>query len=52
VNFMNFSRVKYKVLHMGRGNPKHKYRLSGERIESSPEEKDLVLTDQKLNMTW
>ncbi|GAB0188191.1 hypothetical protein GRJ2_001284400 [Grus japonensis] len=50
---MKFNMAKCKVLHMGRRNPKHDYRLGREWIESSPEEKDLrILIDEKLNMTW
>ncbi|GAB0175869.1 hypothetical protein GRJ2_000052100 [Grus japonensis] len=51
-NRMKFNKAKCKVLHVGRRNPKHNYRLGREWIESSPEEKQLrVLVYENLNMT-
>ena len=52
VNLLKFNKAKRKVLPRGWGNPKHRSRLGGKRIESSPEEKDLgVLDDKRLNTT-
>lgn len=39
----NARKFKCKVLRLGWGNPKRKYRLSGNWIKNSLEEKDLVV---------
>ncbi|PKU47463.1 rna-directed dna polymerase from mobile element jockey-like [Limosa lapponica baueri] len=51
-NLMKFNKAKCKILHVGWSNPKHKYRLGREWIESSLEEKDLgMLVGGKFIMT-
>jgi len=52
-NIMKLNKAKCKVLRMGWGNPKHKYRLDREWIVSSHKEEDLgVLVNEKLGVTW
>jgi len=52
-NLMKFNKAKCKVLHLGQGNPKHKYRLGREWLESFPEVMVFGPSfDKRLNMSW
>jgi len=52
VNFMMLNKAKCKVLNLDQGNPWYQYRLWDDRIEGSPDKKDLrVLLDEKLDMS-
>ena len=48
---MQFNKAKYKVLHLGRGKCKQKYKLGNNWLKSSHEEKHLgMLFDERLNV--
>ena len=51
LNRVRLNKAKCKVLHLDRSNPKHRYRLGREWLESSPKKDLEVLVDEKFTMS-
>jgi len=51
-SMMKFNKGKCRVLHLGKNNPMHQYRLEVDRLQSGFAERDLgVLVDDRLTMS-
>jgi len=51
-NLMKFNKGKCRVLHLGRNNLMHQYRLGADLLESSSVERDMgILVDDRLTMS-
>ena len=51
-NMMRFNKSKCRILHLGRNNHMHQYRLGADVLERSSAEKDLdVVMDNRLAMS-